>query len=282
MSIASAERTTTAHEIVGPRDALVVVALGGISATRHVTDWWGAVAGEQRPIDTARFRVLGVEYADHAGVSTHDQADAIVAVLDERRIDRIHALIGASYGGMVALALAERFPERVDQLVVISAPARAHPMATALRSIQRRIVELGLETDRAFDAMSLARQLAVTTYRSTTEFGERFDAESVQSYLRHHGEKFARRFPPSRFLALSQSADDHLVDPARITTPALLVSAEGDTIVPREQMLELSARLAGPNTLRHTLTNTGHDAFLAEANVVGSLIRNALNASVLS
>lgn len=291
LQIPRSARNDPTHEIVGRRDAPVVVALGGISATRRVTEWWSAVAGEQRAIDTTRFRVLGVEYVDGgalesgrpaARASTHDQADAIVATLDELEIERVHALIGASYGGMVALAFAERFPERVEQLVVISAPARAHPMATALRAIQRRIVELGLDTGRAFDAMSLARQLAVTTYRSATEFGERFDADSVQSYLRHHGEKFARRFSPARFLALSQSADDHAVDPSRIATPALLVSAEGDTIVPREQMLELGATLAGPTALRHTLTTTGHDAFLAEAHVVGDLIRNALNASVIS
>jgi homoserine O-acetyltransferase len=284
-------RNDTAYEIVGPPDAPVVVALGGISATRRVTDWWGDVAGVGRAIDTTRFRVLGFDYVDGGAlpsgkpatrVSTYDQADALAAILDELGIARIHTLVGASYGGMVALAFAERHPTRVEQLVVVSAPARTHPMSTALRSIQRNIVELGLETGRAFDAMSLARQLAVTTYRSTTEFGERFDAASVQSYLRHQGEKFSRGFTPARFLALSRSADEHDVDPARITTPALLVSAEGDTIVPREQMFDLAARLAGRCTLRHTLTGTGHDAFLAEPNVVGDLIRNALLTSVLA
>jgi len=280
-----------AYEIVGPPDAPVVVALGGISATRRVTEWWSGVAGEGRPIDTTRFRVLGFDYLDGgvldsgrpaARVTTHDQAEALLGVLDELAIARVHTVVGASYGGMVALAFAERHPARVERMVVVSAPARTHPMSTALRTIQRRIVELGLETGRTFEAMSLARQLAVTTYRSIAEFGERFDATSVTSYLRHHGDKFARGFTPARFLALSLSADEHAVDPARITTPALLVSAEGDTIVPREQMFDLAARLAGPSMLRHTLTNTGHDAFLAEPAVVGDLIRNALLTSVLS
>ena len=281
------------YEIVGPDspDTPVVVALGGISATRRVTEWWSDVAGEGRAIDTTRFRVLGFDYLDGgaldsgrpaARVTTFDQADALAAILDEIAVERVHTLIGASYGGMVALAFAERHSARVEQLVVVSAPARAHPMSTALRSVQRAIVELGLETGRPLEAMSLARQLAVTTYRSTTEFGERFDGASVTSYLRHHGEKFARRFAPARFLALSLSADEHDVDPGRITTPALLVSAEGDAIVPREQMFDLAARLGGRSTLRHTLTCTGHDAFLAEPRVVGGLIRNALLTSVLS
>lgn len=303
MSLESAV-SLPAHEIVGPPDAPVVVALGGITATRHVTEWWSGVAGAGRPIDTTRFRVLGVDYLDGgalangkpaARVSTHDQADALVEILDELGIPAVHSLIGASYGGMVALAFAERYADRVGQLVVVSAPARAHPMSLALRSIQRRIVELGLESGRAFEAMSVARQLAITTYRSASEFGERFggpesltsygmhgEEPAVLSYLRHNGDKFARRFTPARFLALSRSADDHDVDPARITTTALLVSAEGDAIVPREQMHDLAARLAGPCTLRHTLTRTGHDAFLAEPRVVGALIRDALLTSVLT
>jgi homoserine O-acetyltransferase len=279
------------HEIVGPPDAPVVVVLGGISASRSATQWWSAVAGDERPIDTTRFRVLGFDYLDGGErasgrpgkrVTTHDQADALAELLDGLAISRAFAVVGASYGGMVGLAFAERYPELLDRLIVVSAPACAHAMSTGLRSIQRGIVELGLDTGRAADAMSLARQIAITTYRSTSEFGERFDGASVVSYLRHNGDAFARRFSPARFLALSLSADEHAVDPARITTPTLLVSAEGDAIVPREQMYDLAARLGGPVVLRHTLTATGHDAFLAEPDVVGALIRNALLTPVLS
>lgn len=274
-----------AYEITGPPGAPLVVALGGISATRHVRDWWPAVVRSGGDIDLERFRVLGVEYLDGGAasdgrparvVTTHDQADAIVRALDALGIETIHTLVGASYGGMVALAFAERHPTRVEQLVVISAPARAHPMAVALRSIQRQIVELGLAHGRPADGVALARQLAVTTYRSAGEFAERFDAGSVQRYLRHQGEKFASRFTAARFLALSLSVDLHAIDPARVSTPATLVAARGDTVVPLEQMQELADNLAGPTTLRVTPTATGHDAFLAEPHAVGAIIRNAL------
>ena len=273
------------YEIVGPSDAPVVVALGGISATRHVTDWWGALAAPGGCIDLDRFRVLGVEYVDGGAsreglservVTTHDQADALTIALDALGIDTIHTLVGASYGGMVGLAFAERHPTRVRQLVAISAPARAHPMAVALRSVQRQIVALAIDAGRPAEGLALARQLAVTTYRTAEEFGERFDVESVQRYLRHQGEKFARRFTTARFLALSLSLDLHAVDPGRITTPTVLVAARGDTIVPIEQMRELADTLAGPSSLHVTQTFTGHDAFLAEPHAAGAIIRNAL------
>ena len=273
------------YEIVGPADAPVVVALGGISATRHTREWWPAIVHERGAIDLDRFRVLGVDYLDggegpdgrpERAITTRDQADAIAAALDALDIERVHTIVGASYGGMVALAFAERYPERVGQLVVISAPARPHPMAVALRSIQRQIVELALNAGRADEGLALARQLAVTTYRSAEEFGERFDANSVLDYLRHQGEKFARRFSAARYLALSQSLDSHVVDPAAITVPTTLVAARGDAIVPLEQLQELADVLAGPSVLRVTQTSTGHDAFLAEPQVVGAIIRNSL------
>lgn len=273
------------YEITGKEDSPVVVALGGISATRHVAQWWADTARAGGDIDLDRYQVLGVEYLDGGAtpngsparvITTHDQADALANALDALGIERIFTLVGASYGGMVALAFAERYPERVAQLVVISAPARAHPMAIALRSIQRQIVTLALESGRPREGLAIARQLAVTTYRSAEEFGERFDAESVQRYLRHQGEKFASRFSTARFLALSLSLDLHSVDPSRITTPAVLVAARGDAIVPFEQMQELADSLAGPSALRVTQTYTGHDAFLAEPHASGSIIRNAL------
>jgi homoserine O-acetyltransferase len=277
--------TDDGYAIVGRHDAPVVVALGGISATCRASDWWPAVVHSGGDIDLNHFRVLGLDYLDGGEtpdglpareITTHDQADALANALDALEIERIHTLVGASYGGMVALAFAERYPSRVEQLVVISAPARAHPMAVALRSIQRQIVTLSLESGRPADGLALARQLAVTSYRSAEEFRERFDAESVQRYLRHQGEKFASRFTAARYLALSLSVDRHAVDPARITTPALLIAARGDSIVPLEQMQELADTLAGPSVLRVTQTRTGHDAFLAEPHAAGAIIRNVL------
>ena len=298
------------YEFVGPADAPVVVVLGGISATRHVTasdrdpspGWWDEVVGRGRAVDTNQFRLLGVDFLDggrradgrpRRTVTTHDQAAHVARILDELDVHRIHSFVGASYGGMVALAFAERYPDRVAGLVAISAPHEPHPMSTALRALQRRIVELGLETGRTGDALAIARGLAITTYRSTREFGERFDSAPVEcfdndatfpveAYLRHHGERFAARWSAERFLALSLSGDLHRVDPSAISTPATIVAAEGDAIVPGGQLEELAARLAGPTRLIHVPTTRGHDAFLTEPTAVGDILRIALSTTELS
>jgi homoserine O-acetyltransferase len=299
-----------AFEIVGPDSAPVVVVLGGISATRHVVSsehdpspgWWDDIVGPGRAIDTNAFRVLGVDFLDggrrddgqpERTVTTVDQADMIARVLDALDIECLHAFVGASYGGMVALAFAELYPERLERVVAISAPHEPHPMSTALRGIQRRIVRLGLDTGRARDALAIARGLAITTYRSTTEFSERFDsapihlnendaAFPVDSYLHHHGERFAQRWTPARFLALSLSGDLHRVNPRAIHTPAVIVAAEGDAIVPREQLEELVAALGGPAQLVDLPSTRGHDAFLTEPCALGRILDNALSTPTLS
>src|SRR4051812_14048819 len=119
------------YEFVGAEGAPVILALGGISANRHVVShasddtpgWWEGLTGTGRPFDLQRSRVLGLDYVDGGRapggrprdvVSTHDQARRIISLLDALCIERVDAVVGASYGGMVALALAERWAERVD------------------------------------------------------------------------------------------------------------------------------------------------------------------------
>ncbi|HEV8218293.1 MAG TPA: homoserine O-succinyltransferase [Gemmatimonadaceae bacterium] len=294
-----------AFELIGPDCAPVIVVLGGISATRHVVSsehdpspgWWDDIVGPGRAIDTNAFRVLGIDFLDGGRrddgqperiVTTVDQADAIACVLDALDIERVYAFVGASYGGMVALAFAETYPDRIERVVAISAPHEPHPMSTALRAIQRRIVRLGLSTGRAHDALAIARGLAITTYRSGAEFAERFDSAPdlitendavfpVESYLSHHGERFAARWTPERFLALSLSGDLHRVDPRAIRTPAVIVAAEGDAIVPRQQLEDLVAHLAGPARLVDLPSTRGHDAFLTEPRELGRILDNALS-----
>ena len=292
--------------LVGRADAPVVVALGGISATRHVAfggtpaapGWWANICGEGKAIDLSCFRVLGLDFMDggrdatgrpRRTVTTHDQALFLARVLRSIGVDKVHAIIGSSYGGMVALAFAERFPGMLDRLVAISAPHESHPMSTALRTLQRRVVELGLDTGRAADGLSIARGIAMTTYRSPVEFAERFSPLpiagasrgepqfQVDAYLRDRGARFVESMRPERFLALSLSTDLHRVDPSRITTPTTIVAAEGDSIVPREQLDVLAARLSGARNLVELPTRVGHDAFLVETAGVSAIVSAAIN-----
>lgn len=296
------------YELIGSRNAAAIVVLGGISADRHICahpdsptpGWWESVAGPRRALDTSRYQLIGCDFIDGGCgsdgrperiVSTHDQADAVAAVLDDAGVGRVHAVVGASYGGMVALAFAERYPDSLERLIVIGAAHRTHPMITAQRAIQRRIVELGLETGRAHDALALARALGMTTYRSAREFESRFQSTPssigerdarfpVEGYLQAQGERFAKRFTPARFLALSLSSDLHSVDPASVRTPTTLVAIEGDAIAPRDQIEELARALGAPSRIRDLCSTNGHDAFLTEPQALGPIFHAALTSDI--
>jgi homoserine O-acetyltransferase len=161
-------------------------------------------------------------------------------------------------------------------------------MATGIRAIQRRIVELGLDTGRVRDALVVARALGMTTYRSSGEFATRFqhapveqhDATAtfdVETYLIHHGERYADKYTPARFLALSLSADLHTVDPKAIRTPTTLVAIEHDFIAPRWQIEQLAGGI-GPHARIVTLhSDIGHDAFLTETDALSPLLNAALS-----
>lgn len=289
------------YSSAGDTSLPVVAVLGGISANRNVValpdgspGWWDSQIGAGRGIDTQRFRVLGMDFvtgrqiegADCDAVDTADQADVLVALLNALRVPRLHTLIGASYGAMTALAFTARYPERLAQLIAISGAHRAHPRATALRAIQRRIIALAARSGDITEGVALARALAIAGYREHAEFAARFSAPPrriagafrfpVEDWLDHNGRKHAEQVHAEDYRQLSESLDLHDVDPADIRTPVTLIAANPDFIVPVEQMRELAARLRGPCSLHVLRTPYGHDAFLKERARLSRLLSAAL------
>ena len=276
----------TRASLEGPEGAPAIALLGGISGNCFPCAWWPGLAGPGGAADPRRYRLLGMDFiADPSGEaapSPADQAEALCAALDAFGIDRAHAVIGASYGGMIALALGQHFPDRAKRLVAISADAAPHPASTAIRELQRRIVSLGLANGNAEEALSIARGLAMLSYRTREEFAERFEGgiegeaalgcSDPGAYLRSRGEAFVARMTPQRFLSLSASIDRHRVDPSRIHLPTLLIGADSDQLVPPVQMEKLAAALAGPSELHLLPSLFGHDMFLKDAARISALV----------
>ena len=294
-----------AWRLVGASGAPVVCALGGISAHRRVCltaeirdSWWPQIAGPGRALDTRSYRILSFDFiggsAESSGpapgqkfpsVSTYDQAEALRRILDHLGIESLRAIAGGSYGGMVALAFGERYPERVSRLIVIGAADRAHPMATAWRSVQRRILRFAVESGRPKDGLQLARALAMATYRSAEEFDARFDGQPtrdeerftfpVEKYLFARGTDFAERHSPEAILCLSESIDLHQVDATRIFVPTTIVAIREDQLVPLTDLRGLAARL--PVAKLHEISSIyGHDAFLKESDQLRGIFAAAL------
>ena len=282
--------------LYGPEVAPLIVVMGGISADRYVADdpvrdkgWWSPMVRPGGPIDTNKFQVLGFDFAPanaENGISddlpkvitTRDQARRLKKLLDHLGVDKAAAIKGSSYGGMTTLAFAEEFPDSVSNLIIIGAGHRPYPIGVAWRGIQRRMVRVAIKAGTPKEGLKLARELAMTTYRTAEEFADRFTLEETSAdpsmfdicdYLGSRGDDFAKRMDAERFLLLSESIDLHRVTPENISTPTLLMSAISDQLAPLPDMRELRDRLAGPSELFTFTSLFGHDAFLKEFDMMG-------------
>lgn len=301
---AGSRECTLRAELVGPRDAPVVLALGGISADAHVSasrahpeiGWWEPLVGPGRAIDTARFAVLSLDWLGADGqldapIDTRDQAAALCAVLDHLGVARAAFAFSASYGAMVALQLAAHHPERIGHVVAISATHRPHPYASAWRAIQRRIVALGRGAGCEREGVALARQLGMLSYRAPEEFAERFadaptlDAQRArvasEDYLEACGARYAGRWPATAFVRLSESIDLHAVDPAAVRAPITLVTVEGDRLSPPEDARAFAAACAAPCRVHVIRSRYGHDAFLKEEALLRGLFAEVVEGAAL-
>lgn len=282
-------------ELCGPANAPLLIVAGGISATRHVLandldeseGWWQAQAGFLR-----RHRVLAIDWLGDgdgidAPIDSADQANAIAAVLDVLGISKARAFVGASYGAMVGLQFAAIHSHRLCALVAISGAHRAHPWSSALRSIQRKIVELGSLQCADGHGLALARQLAMLSYRTPKEFSQRFAAPvsvegtravcPAESYLEACGQRAIVRFDATTYCRLSESIDLHSVEPEAIRVPLSVIAIDSDQLVPSEDLAELAVR--APDAWLHMVSSHyGHDAFLKETAAIAAALNDALDA----
>lgn len=295
------------YEIAGPVDdssAPLVCVLGGISSGRRVVDrrneeesigagtkrargWWSALAGDGRVFDTRRVRVLGVDFLGGVGLSSgprssglgyrfpaltpRDQARALAHLLADLRERRFDLVVGASFGGMVGLALAEERPDLLGELVALCAAHEPDPLASAWRALQREALALGEAAGDPTAGVRLARKLAFTTYRGRLDWRER--GALAAEWLDARASEFAARFDADSVRVLSSAIDATCVDPKRVTCPTTLIGFDSDLLVPIEQLRELASRLRGPVELHELASRYGHDGFLKEPRAIERILR---------
>jgi homoserine O-acetyltransferase len=194
---------------------------------------------------------------------------------------------------MVALEVALERPERVDAVLPIAAPAATGPMAIAWNHVQLRLLdELGPE------GLKLARQIAMTTYRSEGDFAERFGRKvegdgrhSIVSYLEHQGDKLLDRFDVETYRVLVRAMDGHDIGRERGGILGALgrlavggvrltgLGIAGDILYGPGQVRDLvvAAEAAGMDARYREIESTkGHDAFLVEWPQLTEVIAEAL------
>ncbi|WIE56645.1 homoserine O-acetyltransferase [Curtobacterium sp. MCLR17_031] len=307
---------------------------GAAGPGHRTAGWWGDVVGPGRAIDTDRWFVIapnmlggcqgttgpssvsptGAEWGSRFPfVTVRDQVEVQAQLADRLGIETFAAVVGGSMGGMHALEFAVSHPARVQRLAVLASTAQTTADQIAANSLQRAAIQMdpAFAGGDYFEAeagegphrgLSLARRMALMTYRASDELNSRFARSwqsdvsplgddgrfSVESYLDFHGNKFTRRFDASSYVTLTYAMDSHDVGAGRggvsaalglVTARTLVVGISSDRLFPVEDQHRIAAGV--PDALDGDSaavieSEFGHDGFLIEHEQVGAHLRRLL------
>jgi homoserine O-acetyltransferase len=283
--------------------------------------WWDPFVGPGKTIDTERYFVICANVLGGCSgttgpssvnpetgkpyglafpvVTVEDMIDVQVALLDHLGVERLLSVVGGSMGGMQALCLTKRYPERVASCAAIATTWRLAAQAIAFNEVGRTAI-LG---DTAFHSgdyydigsprhgLAVARMIGHITYLSDESMHEKFgrrlrDREGhafdfvtefeVESYLAYQGKRFTERFDANTYLYMTKAMDyfdlsegsPSLSDAvASITARFLVLSFSSDWLFPTYQSRALvdALRANGAEvSFAEIQSPYGHDAFLLE------------------
>ncbi|RAI61028.1 homoserine O-acetyltransferase MetX [Roseicella frigidaeris] len=261
--------------------------------------------GPQEEMTDAAGRGLGRPWGtDFPNITIRDMVRAQKRLVEHLGIARLLAVVGGSMGGMQALEWAATFPETVFAAAPIATAAYHSAQNIAFHEVGRAAIHAdpAWQGGRYWEAggvpaqgLSVARMVAHITYLSeqalTRKFGRRLrgdtnprgaltfleDVFEVESYLRHQGSTFVRRFDANSYLTITRAMDyfdlaaergGDLAAAFRGTpTRFFVASFSSDWLFPtaesRAIVRALNAAAANVSFVEIT-SDKGHDAFLLD------------------
>lgn len=328
------------HALSGSQHAAghnpAVEGVGGRWTEEIHSGWWDEFIGPGRGLDTDHFCVICVNYLGGCYGSTGpssidprtgraygprfpqmtiaDIVEAQMALLDHLGIGVLHAALGASLGGLLALSLATRSPERVRTVIPFATGVRTTPLQR-LHNLEQICA---IEADPDFRGgeyydgrppnrgLALARMIGHKTFVSLGAMEERARSEVVrrndtlawyqlrsplESYMLHQGQKFVERFDANTYLRILDAwnrfdlvreaiATDLVALFQRCRKQSYLVfTIDSDACFYPEEQAELMEVLkkAGVDATRITVhSDKGHDSFLLEPHLYRPFLRAVL------
>ncbi|WP_309381315.1 homoserine O-acetyltransferase MetX [Cerasicoccus frondis] len=299
------------------------------------TGWWNSMIGPGKPIDTNEYFVVcsnclggcqgstgpacinpenGRRYSlDFPVVTIRDMVRAQKLLVEHLGIEKLHAVVGGSMGGMQVLQWMIEYPDALSLALPMATTARQNAQAIAFNEVGRSAIMQDPEW-RGGDygdgqgphvGLAIARMMAHITYLSDRgmddKFGRRkrssdarelFDIEfEVESYLRYQGKSFVNRFDANTYLYFTKALDrfDLYGDNGRledllkiVACKTLVIGFKTDWLFPPHQNRKIAQALlrCGKHaTYAEIDSDLGHDSFLIDAPELEELIRRFLCAS---
>ena len=259
----------------------------------------------------------GKEYGMEFPVITiNDMVTVQKKLVDSFGITQLYAIIGGSMGGMQVLQWLVDYPDMMKKAIPIATAAMSSPQQIAFNAVGRQSIfsdpnwnngnyyETG-EIPR--NGLSLARMIAHITYLSDESMDIKFgrglqDKDEisydftvdfqVESYLKHQGETFVKRFDANSYLYITKAVDlfdlsvnGSLIDGLKdVKAKIEVLSVDSDWLYPTEQSTEIVTALNANNievAFSEIKSNYGHDAFLLEKGQLNYIFANFLSDNVV-
>lgn len=263
------------------------------------TNVLGGCMGSTGPRE-ARDAGEGLWGTDFPPVTIKDMVSAQKRLIDHFGIARLFAVVGGSMGGMQVLQWASSYPDMVFAAVPIATAAYHSAQNIAFNEVGRQSIFSDpdyaagryWQNDRIpARGLAVARMVAHITYLSeealTRKFGRRVrgaqsiagfaDMFEVESYLRHQGSTFVRRFDANSYLTITRATDyfdlaeEHGGDLAAAfkgtRTRFCLISFSSDWLYPTAESRAIARALNGAAanvSFVEIASDKGHDAFLLD------------------
>ena len=243
--VGAPDHAELAVTVVGAGPPLLLIP--GLGATRAVFD-------PIMPLLTAHFRVVVYDQRGIGGseltpgpYTTRQLAADAAAVLDGVGIDRA-AIIGASFGGMVAQELAIAHPDRLSALILAATgPGNAHLAQPPDRAAAEALLGKGARNPEQ------AYRIACTVLYSRRFQDEHADFIEDQVAARAARPIDARAFKAQRAASRGHDAWDRLPS---ITAPTLVVHGSEDVVMPLANAQALAERI--PRARLTVFDGAGH------------------------
>ena len=237
-------------------------------------------------------------------------------LIDSFGIDQLVAIIGGSMGGMQVLEWMVSYPDMMKKAIPIATAAMSSPQQIAFNAVGRQSIfsDPHWNSGNYYESgviprngLSLARMIAHITYLSDESMDIKFgrglqDKDEisydfsvdfqVESYLKHQGETFVKRFDANSYLYITKAVDlfdlsinDSLIDGLKdVEAKVQVLSVDSDWLYPTEQSAEIVTALNANNvdvSFSEIKSNYGHDAFLLERGQLNYLLSNFLAENVV-
>jgi 3-oxoadipate enol-lactonase len=252
-----------AHAVHGPKDGPVVVLLHGFPLDRRMWRFQiGALTGNGYRLILPD--LVGHGQTDPVEITAVDtMADDVAALLERLHIPKA-IVAGFSMGGYVALALAERHPQRLAGLILLDTRAGADSAeAKAKRNTTLQEVE-----ERGTRVVAAA--MAPKMFTEATRTRQRLLAEEVrdmmlkQSKLGVMAAIAALRDRPDRTPALRQ-----------IQVPTLILVGDHDAVTPPSEAQAMAAAVPGAKLV--TIPGAAHLAPMEQPEAVTTALLDWLD-----